>query len=84
MDRAKLAQILDQVFTEYNHVQDLDARGYYLADHSEVGVILLARLIDKRVFIERDTTDRPLLKTLVAKGIPREQIQAVYLGETTI
>lgn len=48
---------------------------------STSGVVVLARVIDDRVVIDEDTTDRPLWKELVEAGIPREQIVLTYAGE---
>jgi len=46
------------------------------------GLAVLARIEADVVFIEEDTTDRPLVDELVRAGIPREQIICTYLGET--
>lgn len=38
------------------------------------GVVVQARVEGDQVFIEEDTTDRPLVDALVRAGIPREKI----------
>jgi hypothetical protein len=47
----------------------------------ESGIVVLARVVDDKVIIDEDTTDRPLWKELVRAGIPREQIILAYAGE---
>jgi hypothetical protein len=44
-------------------------------------IILFARVVDERVFIDVDFTDRPLVDALVHAGIPREKIVLTYAGE---
>ncbi|MBZ0318540.1 MAG: XisI protein [Anaerolineae bacterium] len=44
-------------------------------------VVIMARIVDETVIIEADTTDRPLVRRLVAAGIPREKILLAYTGE---
>jgi hypothetical protein len=43
--------------------------------------LILARIRGDRVIVEADTTDRPLVDSLVAAGIPREKIVLAYEGE---
>jgi hypothetical protein len=43
--------------------------------------IVMARILNGKVIIDEDTTDRPLWKELVRAGIPREQIILAYAGE---
>jgi hypothetical protein len=45
------------------------------------GITVIARVVDDKVIIDEDTTDRPLWKELVRAGIPREQIILAYAGE---
>lgn len=45
------------------------------------GVMIMARIIDDRVVIEEDMTDKPLIDKLLDAGIPREQIIKAYAGE---
>jgi hypothetical protein len=45
------------------------------------GIVVLARVVDDKVVIYEDTTDRPLYKELVRAGIPREKIILAYAGE---
>ncbi len=47
----------------------------------DAGITVLARVVDDKVIIDEDTTDRPLWKELVRAGIPREQIILAYAGE---
>jgi hypothetical protein len=44
-------------------------------------LMILAKIIDRRVVIEEDTTDKPLYLELMRCGIPREQIILKYAGE---
>lgn len=46
------------------------------------GIIVFARIVGDYVVIEEDTTDRPLVDKLTAKGIPREKIICAYAGES--
>jgi hypothetical protein len=45
-------------------------------------IIVFARIVGEYVVIEEDTTDRPLVDKLTAKGIPREKIIRAYAGES--
>jgi hypothetical protein len=45
-------------------------------------VNVMARVIDDKVIIDEDVTDRPLYEALEEAGIPREQIILAYAGET--
>ena len=44
-------------------------------------VVVAARIINDKVIIDEDITDRPLWRELVRAGIPREQIILTYAGE---
>lgn len=44
-------------------------------------VVVLARVVDDKVVIEEDTTDKKLVDALLQRGIPREQIVLAYDGE---
>jgi XisI protein len=46
-----------------------------------VDVVVMARVLNDKVIIEQDTTDRPLYKALMEDGIPRESIVLGYIGE---
>lgn len=46
------------------------------------GLVMLARIVEDKVVIEEDNTDKPLLDALIQQGIPREQIVLAYQGET--
>ncbi|MCC7450458.1 MAG: XisI protein [Anaerolineae bacterium] len=50
--------------------------------HYPASVVVLARIEGDMVIIEEDTTDRPLVDSLVHAGIPREKIIRAYAGET--
>jgi hypothetical protein len=50
--------------------------------HQPAGVVVLVRIVDNKVIIEEDTTDRPLVDALIHAGIPRENIVLAYAGET--
>lgn len=45
------------------------------------GVVVMARIIEDKVVIEADMTDRPLYQELIRAGIPREHIILAYAGE---
>ena len=45
-------------------------------------IVVMARIVDDKVIIDEDTTDRPLYEELMRNGIPREQIILAYAGET--
>lgn len=49
---------------------------------AKASVTLLARVVEDKVIIDQDMTDRPLYEALVEVGIPREQIILAYAGET--
>lgn len=44
-------------------------------------IIVMARLEGEYVIIEADNTNRPLLESLMAAGVPREKIILAYGGE---
>jgi len=46
------------------------------------GIVVFARIVGDYVVIEEDTTDRPLVDKLTAKGIPRDKIICAYAGES--
>jgi len=48
----------------------------------EAGIVVLARLVNDKIIIEEDTTDRPLVNALIEAGIPREQIVLAYAGDS--
>ena len=41
----------------------------------------MARIIEDKVVIDEDTTDKPLYKELLRAGIRRDQIILTYTGE---
>lgn len=47
----------------------------------DTDIVVAARIQDDRVLIEKDTTDKPLYKELLRRGIPRENIILKYAGE---
>ncbi|MBZ0319855.1 MAG: XisI protein [Anaerolineae bacterium] len=44
-------------------------------------VVVMARIMGDYVIIEDDRTDKPLVKRLLAAGIPREKIILAYANE---
>lgn len=44
-------------------------------------VVVLARVVDNKVVIEEDATDKKLVDALIQRGIPRDQIVLAYEGE---
>lgn len=48
--------------------------------HNAAGVMILARIEGDNIVIEEDSTDRPLYRTLMEMGIPRERIICTYAG----
>jgi hypothetical protein len=46
-----------------------------------VDTSLLARIVDNRIVIEDDKTNKPLVDALLQAGVPREQIVLAYAGE---
>jgi hypothetical protein len=55
-------------------------------DHPNYGrqpnILVMARLLEDKILIEVDKTDRPLYEELMRHGIPRKQIILAYAGET--
>jgi hypothetical protein len=47
----------------------------------KAGVVVMARIVDDKVVIDEDITDRPLYEELLRAGIPREKIVLAYAGE---
>ncbi|KAB2854632.1 MAG: XisI protein [Anaerolineae bacterium] len=46
-------------------------------------IVVMARVVEDKVIIEVETTDKPLIDALMINGgIPREQIVLAYAGET--
>jgi hypothetical protein len=71
---------LFKVFDETRQVYAVTASDY--PKRVEPGsVIVMARIVDNRVVIEEDNTDRPLVDRLTERGIPRDQIILAYTGE---
>jgi len=68
-------------------VSDLTRQTYtviVVPDHPrkyKSAVVVSARVVDDKVIIDEDITDRPLWEELVRAGIPREQIVLAYAGE---
>ena len=44
-------------------------------------VVMLARVVNGYVVIDEDNTDKPLVKALVHRGIPRDKTILSYAGE---
>lgn len=53
----------------------------YPTRHDIALVVVLARIVDGKVVIEEDTTDKKLVDALIQRGIRREQIVLAYEGE---
>jgi hypothetical protein len=49
--------------------------------HKRPHIMLMAELVNDKVVILVDSTDRPLHKALVDAGLPREHIRLAYQGE---
>src|SRR5262245_2705722 len=47
-------------------------------------VVIAARVVNDKVIIDEDITDRPLWEELIRAGIPREQIILAYAGEKSL
>jgi hypothetical protein len=45
------------------------------------GVVVIARVVEDKVIIEEDSTDKPLVDALIQSGIPRDHIILAYAGE---
>jgi XisI protein len=48
---------------------------------TKAGITVMARVVEDKVVIDQDITDRPLYEALMEAGIPREQIILAYAGE---
>lgn len=46
--------------------------------HHKAGVVVMARIVEDKVIIEADNTDKPLDAALEWRGIPREKIILAY------
>ncbi len=53
----------------------------YSPRKQHAGIIVAARIVDDKIYIDEDITDRPLVHELVRAGIPREQIICTYTGK---
>jgi low affinity Fe/Cu permease len=47
-----------------------------------VDTTLMARIVNERIVIEQDKTNKPLVDMLLQRNIPRNQIALVYAGES--
>jgi len=45
-------------------------------------VVVMAQVVNDKVVIIEDTTDKPLVDALMQAGVPREKIVLAYAGET--
>jgi len=68
----------DETFYSVTFVPDAD----YPAK-VEIDIVIAACIIDNIILVEKDSTDKPLYKELLRRGIPREQIILRYAGEKT-
>jgi hypothetical protein len=72
------------------YLEDMEHQIYMVvdvpnADHPLVknpGIIVMARVLNDKVVIDEDKTDKPLYEELVNAGIPRSQIILAYAGES--
>lgn len=94
---AEITTILEQAMHWYADSDCWQCRLFYTADQQRqiytvvvvpdlprgypARVVNMARIIDGKIVIEEDTSDRPLLEKLLQAGIPRELIVCVYAGE---
>ena len=53
-------------------------------DHPEqdTALVVMVRIVDDKIIIDTDITDKPLYKELMRCGVPRSQIILRYAGET--
>ena len=91
-----LAHIVRRVVQDYDgpaigsktyYIEDPE-RQYYLVmvipDNRRLfkaRAVFMAHIADELIFIDEDTTDRPLYKELMRAGIPRQKIILSYAGE---
>jgi len=63
----------EQLYTviDYAHVRD----------QTVVGAVLVAQVIAETVIIDLDRNYPPLVESLIARNVPREQIILAYMGE---
>ncbi len=52
-------------------------------DPQRTSVVIMAQVVDNRVLILSDKTNKPLYEALLQAGIPRDQIVLVYEGEAS-
>jgi hypothetical protein len=50
-------------------------------DEEIAGVVVMARVVEDRVVIETDASDKPLSDALMQRGIERDHIILAYQGE---
>jgi hypothetical protein len=53
----------------------------YLPDKRIVDAGLIVRVVGRRIIIERDVNDKPLVDALLQAGVERQQIVLAYAGE---
>lgn len=73
--------IMLPLFDDKHHTYAVAAKDYPTRKEP-TDLVLMARIVDDKIVIEEDATDRPLVEALIRAGIPREQIILVYAGET--
>lgn len=72
--------LLFPVLDDENRVYSVVSVDY--PSHKEyAGVVVLARIVNNKVVIEEDTTDKKLVDALLQRGIPRDQILLAYNGD---
>jgi len=53
----------------------------YPTRSDSAGVVVLARIVNNKIVIEEDATDKQLIHALMQRGISRDQIILAYAGE---
>lgn len=53
----------------------------YLSSDLPATLLIMARIVDDRVIIDIDTTDKPLLEALLQRRVPRNQIVLAWQTE---
>lgn len=76
--KAKLVSVLDDIQQRYSVIIVPDFPRPFPAR-----VVVMAQVIEDKIIILEDVTDKPLVDALMGNGgIPREQIVLAYKGET--
>jgi hypothetical protein len=51
------------------------------SDPDSTGIVVFARIVDNKIVIETDNTDKQLVDALLQQSVPREQIILAYADE---